>query len=201
MSYVTIHMDNLLHSLKRWIHENRHAIDTISVRSGGWEHWLNSQFAYWLGAGFNAPGLDVQSEVESINTLNGAVSIFENFRERADLVFNGLTGSVQGEPPVIVVETKCQTPKRKRAAFLSDLRRDRVKLEGINAELRMMNSGRVYGLSLGICFGGMPTVPGYTQEHITNNIALQWQVVDPCPDPDHDEEWDSDDDPDPWSEN
>jgi hypothetical protein len=92
MPYTVIDPTTLVTCFERWVLDEV-AIRPISLRSGGWENWAATQFAYWLnhtrGGG---EGFDVQSEVRA-NAGDG-MSVYEDNRSIADLVFNALTSAV-----------------------------------------------------------------------------------------------------------
>ncbi|MFI9005609.1 hypothetical protein ACIGNX_00060 [Actinosynnema sp. NPDC053489] len=182
MAYNTIGPADIVRALVQWIKAEQPTIETISVFAGGWEGWARNQFALWLQAQLqmglrNNNPLDVLTEANFIPTAEGAVPVFESTQQRADLVFNALSPTVEAEPPVVIMELKCQSPKQQWTAFRAGLSRDVAKLYGVNPDVDdTFGADNVTVLSAGICFNvpNLRPAAGYRVEGAGNQYAVQW---------------------------
>ena len=182
MAYNTITPADVVRALTVWIQSEQPTIEAISVFAGGWEGWARNQFALWLQAQLqlqrrNNDPLDVLTEANYIPTADGAVPVFESAQQRADLVFNALSPTVEAEPPVIITELKCQSPKQQWTAFRAGLSRDVAKLYGVNPDVDdEFGEDNVTVLSVGICFNvpNLRPAAGYQVVPAGRQYAVQW---------------------------
>ena len=182
MAYNTIGPVDVIKALVGWIQADQPTIEALSVFAGGWEGWARNQFALWLQGQLrlrlrNNNPLDVLTEANHIPTGEGSIAVFDSPQQRADIVFNALSPTVEAEPPVIITELKCQSPKQPWPAFRAGLSRDVTKLYGVNPDVDdAFGPENVMVLSLGICFNepGARPAAGYRIESAGRQYAVQW---------------------------